>query len=62
MDTIPKLMVLKSFLKTGITNALDRSQNHKIAKEKEVMRMEVTQDDILGPDSNDEESEDFFDF
>ena len=64
-ETIPESMVQKSFRKTGITNALDGTQDDEIAEEDQVTRMEVTQegsDDIFGPNGDNKESEDFFGF
>ena len=58
-------MVQKSSLKTQITNVLNGTQEDEIAEQDEVMRMEVTQEEFngtFGPDSDDEESEDFLDF
>ena len=63
-STIPDSIVRKSFLKTGITNGLDGTQDDEIAEEDQVTRMEVTQeefDDIFDPDGDDEEFGEFGD-
>ena len=54
-----------SFLKTGITNAIDGSQGEKVVDKNEITKMEVSQgefDHILDPESDSEESEALFVF
>ena len=58
-------MVRNWFLKTGITNPLDGTQDDEIAKGDQVTRTEVTKEefhDIFDPEGDNEESEDFFGF